>query len=87
VLDPEPDEVREQVDVCSSDPGHRVTLTVHAKLRTLVDALMGDAELGDALRQRLIVLEGDREPARRFEAQLDNGRHAGQMANVQRLAE
>jgi DNA-binding HxlR family transcriptional regulator len=85
----------EEVDVCSSDPGHPVTLTVHAKLRTLVDLLMGDAKLGDALRQRLIVLEGDRELARRFEALLDfsgansftGGRHAGRLVGVQGAAE
>ena len=28
---------------------------------------MGDARLSDVLRQRLLVLEGDRELARRFE--------------------
>jgi hypothetical protein len=76
----------EDVDVCSNDPGHPVTLTVTAKLRTLVDLLMGDAELGRALRQRLILLEGDRELVRRFEALFDfsgadsftgGGRHDG----------
>jgi DNA-binding HxlR family transcriptional regulator len=58
----------EDVDVCMTDPGHPVTLTVTAKLRTLVDVLMGDAQLGQVLRQRLVRVEGERELARRFEA-------------------
>ena len=56
----------EDVDVCLTDPGHPVTLTVSAKLRTLVDLLMGDAALGEALRQRLVLVEGERALARRF---------------------
>ncbi len=57
----------EDVDICLADPGFPVTLTVTGKLRTLVDVLMGDARLSDALRQRLLVLEGDRDLVRRFE--------------------
>jgi len=55
------------VDVCMTDPGHPVTLTVTARLRTLVDVLMGDAKLGVALRRGLVKIEGDRELARGFE--------------------
>jgi ubiquinone biosynthesis protein UbiJ len=40
---------------------------VTATLRTLVDVLAEDAELGESLRQGLLLLEGDRELARRFE--------------------
>lgn len=58
----------EDVDVCYNDPGHPVTLTVSAKLRTLVDLLMGDAELADSLRRRLVHVEGDSTLSRRFEA-------------------
>ena len=61
----------EDVDVCMTDPGHPVTLTVTAKLRTLVDLVMGDAELAEALRGRLLAVEGDRELARRVETLLD----------------
>jgi DNA-binding MarR family transcriptional regulator len=57
----------EDVDICLTDPGHPVTLTVTAKLRALVDVLMGDEKLAEALRQRLVVVEGERELARRFE--------------------
>jgi DNA-binding HxlR family transcriptional regulator len=65
----ERDEAGEEhdVDVCMTDPGHPVTLTVTARLRTLVDVLMGDAKLGAALRRGLVKIEGDRELARRFE--------------------
>jgi DNA-binding HxlR family transcriptional regulator len=64
-------ERREDVDVCMTDPGHPVTLTVTAKARAIVDLLMEDAELGESLRQGLLVLEGDRELARRFETLFD----------------
>src|SRR5262249_54876567 len=58
----------EDVDVCLKDPGHPVTLTATGNLRTLVDVLMGDAKLVDVLRTGQLVLEGDRELARRFGA-------------------
>jgi DNA-binding HxlR family transcriptional regulator len=66
------------VDVCYADPGHAVALTVRAQLRTMVDVLMGDAELGDALRQGRIVLEGNRELVRRFEQlfEFDGKKHS-----------
>jgi DNA-binding HxlR family transcriptional regulator len=57
----------DSVDVCRTDPGHPATLTVTASLRTLVDVLMGDAKLAEALRHGLLRMEGDRELARRFE--------------------
>jgi DNA-binding HxlR family transcriptional regulator len=58
----------QDVDVCLTDPGHPVRLTVTARLRTLVDVLMGDEKLAEALRQRMVVVEGERELAQRFEA-------------------
>jgi DNA-binding HxlR family transcriptional regulator len=63
----------EDVDVCLTDPGYPVTLTVTGKLRTLIDVLMGNARLAKVLRQGLLLLEGDRELARRFEALFDFG--------------
>jgi DNA-binding HxlR family transcriptional regulator len=57
----------EDVDVCFTDPGHPVTLTVTTELRTLVDVLMGDLKLTAVLQQGLLMLEGDRDLARRFE--------------------
>jgi DNA-binding HxlR family transcriptional regulator len=61
----------EEVDICQADPGHPVTLTVSAGFRVLVDVLMHDTTLTAALRQGTIVLEGDRDLARRFEALFD----------------
>jgi len=58
----------EEVDVCRADPGHPVVLTVTASLRTLVDVLMGDAGIADAVREGRLLLEGDRDLARRFES-------------------
>lgn len=55
------------MDVCLTDPGHPVTLTVTAKLRTLVDVLMGDTKLAEALRRGLVVVQGDRDLARQLE--------------------
>jgi DNA-binding HxlR family transcriptional regulator len=71
----QPGDEREAVDVCRTDPGHPVTLTISAGLRTLVDLLLGDADLEDLLRRRLAVVEGDRELARRFGTlfQFDDG--------------
>jgi ubiquinone biosynthesis protein UbiJ len=63
----------EDVDVCLTDPGFPVTLTVAASLRVLVDVLMGDTKLADALRQGHLGLEGDRELARRFETLFELG--------------
>ena len=61
----------QDVDVCMVDPGFPVALTVIASPRTLVDLLLEDEELGDVLRRGMIVLEGERELARRFETLLD----------------
>jgi hypothetical protein len=45
--------------------GHPVTITVTAELRTTVDVLMGDAKLGEELRKGSVVVQGEREVARR----------------------
>ncbi len=68
----------EDVDVCMTDPGHPVSITVRAKLRTLVDVLMGNERLADMLRRGMMVLEGDRELARRFETlfEFEAGAHS-----------
>ncbi len=60
-----------EVDVCMTDPGYPVAVTVTAKPRTLVDLLLEDAELGDVLRRGLLVVEGERELVRRFETLFD----------------
>jgi DNA-binding HxlR family transcriptional regulator len=61
----------EDVDVCLTDPGHAVTLTVAAQLRTMVDLLVGDADFGEALRTGAILVEGERPLARRLEELFD----------------
>jgi DNA-binding HxlR family transcriptional regulator len=58
----------EDVDVCMTDPGHPVTVTATSTLRTMVDVLMGDTGWPDAIRRRLVRVEGDRTLARRFES-------------------
>jgi DNA-binding HxlR family transcriptional regulator len=63
----------EDIDVCMTDPGHPVTVTATSRLRPLVDVLMGTAELGDVLRQGLVVLAGDREVVRRFDSLFEFG--------------
>ena len=60
----------QEVDICLTDPGHPVSLTLSGSLRTLVDVLMGDAKLAEVLRRGLLRLEGDRELLRRFDTLL-----------------
>ena len=48
-----------------------MTLTVSAQLRTLVDLLMGDTDLAESLRRRLVLVEGDPALARRFDRLFD----------------
>lgn len=57
----------DEVDVCLADPGYPVALTVTARLRTLVDVLMGDAKLAEVLGEGQLAMKGERELARRFE--------------------
>jgi DNA-binding HxlR family transcriptional regulator len=67
----------DDVDVCLTDPGHPISLTVTAQLRTLVDVLMGDTNLGDALRNGLVQVQGPGELVRRFETLFQfNGSHS-----------
>lgn len=63
----------EDADVCYTDPGHPVTITVTASVRALVDLLMQDAGLGESLRCGLVLVEGAREAVRRFESFFDFG--------------
>ncbi|TAM89573.1 MAG: transcriptional regulator [Jatrophihabitans sp.] len=45
----------EGVDVCDTDPGHDVTLTVTTPLRTLVDLWRGQSDWSGAVRDGLVV--------------------------------
>jgi DNA-binding HxlR family transcriptional regulator len=61
----------EETDVCYTDPGHPVTLTVTATARALVDLLMANADLSDSLRGGLVGVEGARGAVRQFETFFD----------------
>jgi DNA-binding HxlR family transcriptional regulator len=58
----------QDVDVCMTDPGHPVTVTVTVRLRTMVDVVMGDLRWADALSRGLVRADGDRGLARRLES-------------------
>ncbi|ADU07217.1 helix-turn-helix domain-containing protein [Micromonospora sp. WMMD718] len=47
-----------EADVCDSDPGHDVTVTVTADLRALVQVWMGDLEWAAALRGGAVEVAG-----------------------------
>src|SRR4051812_42877279 len=55
------------VDICLNDPGHAVTLSFKAGLRTMVGVLMQDTTLAEAIRQGLILFDGDPQLVRRFD--------------------
>ena len=55
---------RDGVDVCDSDPGHPVRVTVESSLRTLTRVWRGDVDWASALRSGDMVLSGE-EQARR----------------------
>ncbi|MGR6317862.1 helix-turn-helix domain-containing protein [Micromonospora soli] len=47
-----------EADVCDVDPGHAVTVTVHADLRALVRVWLGDLSWPDALRGGAVEVTG-----------------------------
>jgi DNA-binding HxlR family transcriptional regulator len=67
----------DEVDVCMTDPGHAVTLTVTARLRVFVDLLLCTADFGEVVRTGAIGAAGDRELARRLEALFDFSEGSG----------
>lgn len=48
----------EEADVCQSDPGHHVDVTVTADLRALTAVWMGDRTWTDVLREGSVALQG-----------------------------
>ena len=60
-------DAKPDVDVCRADPGHPVSLTITTTVRAMVDLLGEDAKIGESLNRGLVVVEGDRALARRFE--------------------
>lgn len=69
----------QDVDLCLTDPGRQVDVTVEADLRTLTQIWMGDARFSDAVADRLVVLRGPTRLTRRIPTWF--GRHP-QFAHV-----
>jgi len=57
---------RPDVDVCLKDPGFEVDLCVNADLRALTKVWMGDVQLTEMIRSRLIRIEGPRKLVQAF---------------------
>jgi DNA-binding HxlR family transcriptional regulator len=57
---------RGEADLCLSDPGHGVALTVDADLRTLIMVWMGDLPLDRALGSGAVAVSGPRALVRAF---------------------
>jgi DNA-binding HxlR family transcriptional regulator len=57
---------RPEVDVCLTDPGFGIDLTVRSDPRTLASVYMGDTGLAAALRKREVELEGPSHMQRAF---------------------
>jgi DNA-binding HxlR family transcriptional regulator len=57
---------RPEIELCLTDPGLDVELTVETTLRTMVDVWMGDRDVGDAVGSGQIALKGALELTRAF---------------------
>jgi DNA-binding HxlR family transcriptional regulator len=57
---------RPEIELCLTDPGLDVELTVETTLRTMVDVWMGDRDISDAVDCGHITLKGPAELARTF---------------------
>jgi DNA-binding HxlR family transcriptional regulator len=55
-----------EVELCMTNPGVGVELTVETKLRTMVEVWMGDRDVRDAVRRGEIELKGAPEATRSF---------------------
>ena len=56
----------QDVDLCLTDPGFEVDVTIDADLRTLTEVWMGDAPFVDALADGRITMHGPKEITRRI---------------------
>ena len=63
------------VDLCLTDPGRDVDVTVEADLRALTQVWMGDLRFTDALADRRITLRGPVRMTRRFPAWFGENPH------------
>lgn len=68
---------RSDVDLCLKDPGFEVDLVVDADLAALTRVWMGDARFLDAMRSRLVRLEGPSVLVRAFPGWLALSEFAG----------
>jgi hypothetical protein len=57
---------RPEVEVCLTNPGFEVGLTVETKLRTMVDVWMGGRDVKEAVASGAIQLKGTPQLARSF---------------------
>ncbi len=57
---------RPEIELCLTNPGLEVELTVETTLRTMVDVWMGDRDVGDAVSGGAIALKGPPELTRTF---------------------
>jgi len=55
-----------EVELCFTNPGFEVALTVETKLRTMVEVWLGDRDVDEALRTKAIELKGDPKLTRAF---------------------
>jgi hypothetical protein len=56
----------DEVDLCVTDPGHDVDLTVRTRTSTLIDVWVGHLTIEDALASGDVALDGTGELARSF---------------------
>ena len=68
---------RPEVDLCLTNPGHPVQLTVETTLRTMVDVWMGQRDLREALERGDIQLQGASRLVRAFPSWLRLNTFAG----------
>ncbi|HMI90068.1 MAG TPA: helix-turn-helix domain-containing protein [Polyangiales bacterium] len=57
---------RPQIDLCLTNPGFEIQLTVETTLRTMVEVWLGDRDVREALRAREIELKGAAKLTRSF---------------------
>lgn len=77
---------RPDVDICLKDPGFGVDLLVEADLAALTKVWMGDTRLVDAMRSRLVRLEGPTVLVRAFPGWLALSEFAGVDRTVPAMA-
>jgi hypothetical protein len=69
-----------EVELCMTNPGFEVSLTVETKLRTMVEVWMGERNIKQALAERAIELAGSQTLTRGFPSWLLLSTFAGQVS-------